>query len=114
MATNTARTPGHPRTMFNIVRMYATTAEVGLVNMATLASPGQVNFGFYVQAVTSAIVVSITMEDPEFAMNPANNAQVPWKTFTSLAAQDILNLPFPITVMKLSFAGQGAAYIGYM
>lgn len=114
MAFSISRTPGTQRTMYNIVRASATAAETGLVNISNLASQGNVNFGFYVQAVTSSVVVSITMEDPEFAMNPSNNGKVPWKVFASLAAGDYLTLAFPVTVLKLAFSAPGSAYIGYL
>lgn len=94
------------------ITVHATGAETAYVDVTPLFRIGQINFGIQIQTHGAAVTPSFTMAAAETARVPANDAKVPWKSQSQIAANDMVVFGLAATVVKLVFAGAGVAYIG--
>lgn len=103
--------PFAQRTALSILHITATSAELVYVDITNLIRIGAINLGVQLQGFGAAIVPSFTLADPEYAVNPANDAKVPWDVKSSQLSGVLSSFFVAPTVVRLNFAAAGSAYL---
>lgn len=98
---------------FGRVRLVGKAGEIIRVSTAGLGTNVCQYQAILMQAFGTSVHVSLTLEDPDVALNPDNDATV-WHASENIASGNIKSLAHPTaTAIKVEFVSDGYAIIAF-
>lgn len=110
----TVPTPWHDRNALNLVHLISDGTGDTALKATPLFRIGQVNMGIQIQAVGCTITPSLTLGNPDDAIDltaPEAQARIRWKTLAPVNDGDMILFPYAATAVKLHFSGAGEALL---